>query len=101
MGRLPRPVGLLAAVAACAVPLLLALVVQQMAVSRRRPRELGAAVGAARLGRVARLLPLVAQEVAERAELAAVAPVLPALRLGPALDDPDVAAVLGLAAGHD
>lgn len=71
------------------LPLRLALLVQQVAVPRRGPGELGAAVRARRLGGLARLLPLVPEEVAEGRELPPVAPVLPALRLRPALHHPD------------
>lgn len=65
-----------------------------MSVSCRSPRELGPAVGAGRLGRLARLLALVSQEVAERRKLAAVASVLPALRLGSALHYSDLATLV-------
>lgn len=71
-----------------------------MAVAGRRPRELGAAVGAGRLGRLPRLLALVPEEVAEGRELPPVAPVLPALRLRPAVHDPDLAPCL-LRGRHD
>ena len=47
------------------VPALLALVVQEMAVAGRCPRELGAAVGARGLRGLARLLALMPQEVAK------------------------------------
>ena len=67
-------------------PPLLALVMLQVAVACRRPCKLGAAVGAHRLGRLARLFTLVSEQVAKRRELAAVASVLPALRLRPARD---------------
>lgn len=63
-----------------------------MSVSGRRPRKFGAAVGAAGFGGLSRLFSLVAQEVTKGRELAAVAAVFPALRLGPALDDADMAA---------
>lgn len=73
------------------LPLLLALLVEQVSVPGSRPRELGTAVGAAGFGGLARLLTLVSQQVAEGRELAAVATVFPALRLGPALDDANMA----------
>lgn len=69
---------------------------QQVAVPCRGPGKLGATVRAARLGGLARLLSLVAKEVAEGRELAAIATVLPTLRLGPALDHPDVPLVIVL-----
>jgi hypothetical protein len=72
---------------------LLALVVQQMTVSCSGPGELSSAVGARRLGGLARLLSLVPQQVAEGGELAAIAAVLPAPGLGAALDDANVAAL--------
>jgi hypothetical protein len=72
----------------------LTLIMQQVAVPRRRSRELGAAVGAAGLGRVSGLLALVTQQVAKGAELSAVASVFPALRLRPALYHSDVAHLL-------
>lgn len=65
-----------------------------MTVARRRPCELGAAVGAGRFGCLARLLSLMPQEVAECAELSSVASVLPALRLWPALDHSDATLTL-------
>lgn len=71
------------------LPLRLTLLMEQVSVPCRGPGEFGATVGARRLGSLARLLTLVAQEVAKRRELAAVAAVLPALRLGPALNDSD------------
>lgn len=61
---------------------------EQVSVPRRGPGKLGPAVGTRRLGSLARLLALVAEEVAKCRELAAVAAMLPALGLGPALDDP-------------
>src|SRR3569833_210944 len=82
---------------------LLALVVLQVTVPRRRSRELGAAERARDLGRLARFLALVPKEVAEGRELAAVAAVLPALGLGPRLHHPDAALVLRVpgAVAHD
>lgn len=72
-------------------PLLLALLVEQMSVSGRCSRELGATVRAAGFGGLSRLFTLVSQEVAKRRKLAAVAAVFPALGLGPAVEHADVA----------
>ena len=74
-------------------PPLLTLPLQKMSVPRSRPRELGPAVRTRRLGRLARLLALVAEEVAEGGELASVAAVLPALGLRAALSHADVVGV--------
>lgn len=75
---------------------------QQVAVASSGPRELGTAVGARRLGGLARLLALMAQEVAESRELTSVAAVLPAAGLGAALDHADVAALRSAGTGvHD
>ncbi len=81
--------------------LLLALVVQQVAVPGRRPREFGAAVGAARFGGLPGLLSLVPEEVAECRKLSAVAPVLPALRLRPAVHHPDLPVRVRRSRGHE
>lgn len=86
--------------------LLRALVVRQMPIPRRGPRELRPALGTIRLGRGAGLLALMAQQVAEGRELAAVAAVLPALRLGPLVEHADrgvrclAAEGLGQGVGH-
>lgn len=85
---LPRAVPVLS-------PPLLTLALQEVPVPRRRPRELGPAVGARRLGGLARLFALVAEEVAEGRELAPVAAVLPALGLGAVLHHADVVGVRG------
>lgn len=69
---------------------------QEVTVPCCRPGELGSTVGAARLGGLAGLFPLVAKEVAKGRELAAIAPMLPTLGLGPALDHPDVSLVVVL-----
>ncbi len=71
----------------------LALVVEEVAVPRCCPCELGSAVGARSLGRLARFLTLVPEEVAEGRELAAVAAVLPALGLGATLNDANLAGI--------
>lgn len=68
---------------------------QQVTVSRRGPRELGATVGASCLRSLAGLLALVSQQVAECGELASVAAVLPAAGLRSALHNTDVACFLG------
>jgi hypothetical protein len=62
-----------------------------MAVSRRGSCEFSAAVGASRLGCLARLLSLVSEEVAKGRELPAVAAVLPATGLWAVLHYADVA----------
>ena len=90
----PQPIFLVGA-------LFLALVVQQVAVSGRRPREFGAAVGAARFGGLSRFFPLVPKEVAECRELSAVAPMLPALRLRPAVYHPDLPVRIRWSWGHE
>lgn len=72
---------------------------QQVSIPCCRPGELGATVWAARLGGLARLLSLVAEEVAEGRELAAIAPMLPTLGLGPALNNADVPLVVVLVGG--
>ena len=95
------PGGVWAAPAFLVGALLFALVVQQVAVSGRRPRELGAAVRAARLGGLPRLFPLVPEEVAECRELPAVAPMLPALRLRPAVYHPDLPVRIRRSWGHE
>ena len=77
----------------------LALVMEEVAVPRCCPCELGSAVGARSLGGLARFLTLVPEEVAEGRELAAVAAVLPALGLGATLNDANLAGIRR--AAHD
>jgi hypothetical protein len=72
------------------VPPGLALVVRHVSIPRRRSRELGAAVGAARFLCCSGLLSLMAQEVAKSRKLTPVAAVFPALWLRSAVDHPNV-----------
>jgi hypothetical protein len=75
------------------IPALLALVMEEVAVACRCPRELGSAVGTGGLRRLARFFPLMAEEIAKGRKLPSVAAVFPTLGLGPALYNPDVGAI--------